>query len=479
MDGYADLDAVALAALIRRGEVRAVEVVDAAIAAIESCNPVLNAVVTERFERARAEADEFAARGGPLAGVPFLLKDLACPMAGEPQHEGMRALRDAAVVATEDSFLVRRFRGAGLVVLGRTNTPELGLVPTTEPVSYGPTRNPWDITRTPGGSSGGAAAAVASGMVPVAHASDGGGSIRIPASACGLVGLKPSRARISIGPQTGELTRFLSVQLAVTRTVRDTATLLDVAAGAEVGDPVTAPPPSRPYTAEVGTDPGRLRIGLMTRLPGSDARADPDAVAAAEHAARLCERLGHVVEVSSPPALDDDSRASAFLTIWCVNTAYAVQSWSVALGRELGAADLEPLTWELVQRGRAVGATELLAATNLMQAWTRRMAQWWHDGFDLLLTPTLGEPPIELGVLADPDNPLAGYARAATFTPWTPFANQTGQPAMSLPLHWNDEGLPIGAHFVAPYGREDVLVRLAAQLEAAEPWADRRPPVHA
>jgi amidase len=483
MTDLAALDATAQAALVAGGDASPVELVDAAIARVDKIDSEVHAVVSERFERARADAASRELPAGPLRGVPFLLKDLACPMAGEPSHEGMRALKDAGYRATFDSALVRRFKDAGLLVLGRTNTPELGIMATTEPLSYGPTRNPWDVERTPGGSSGGAAAAVASGMVPAAHASDGGGSIRIPASCCGLVGLKPSRGRVSQAPGGGELARFLSIQLCVARTVRDVAAFLDVCAGPEPGDPVVAPPPSRPFAHEVGADPGRLRVGLMTTFPGGTERVDEPCAAAAEAAGQALEALGHHVEVAHPEALDDAGRLASFMAVWSSLQALALHTWGSVLGRELGPDDVEPLTWRLASHGRDTSSVDYLDAVVRMQAFSRRVAQWWAGGFDLLVTPTLGELPPRLGVLQTPDDPMAGYARTARFVPYTPIFNQTGQPAISLPLAeaTSDTGttVPVGVQLVAAYGCEDLLVRVAAQLEAAHPWSDRRPPVHA
>ncbi|MCU1428845.1 MAG: nylA, partial [Actinomycetia bacterium] len=398
LDPLAALDATAQAALVRSGEVSPRELVDAAIARVERLNPTLNAVITERFDAARVEADA-GARDGPFRGVPFLIKDLACTMAGEPSYDGMRAAKDAHVVANADSHLVRRYRDAGFVVIGRTNTPELGLTATTEPVSFGATRNPWDITRTPGGSSGGSAAAVAAGLTPVAHASDGGGSIRIPASACGLVGLKTSRGRVSLGPALGELNRFLSVQFAVTRTVRDAAALLDVAAGEEPGDPLVAPPPLRPYADEVGAPQAPLRVGVMTTAPGTGESVHPDCIAAANYAAHTLIELGHHIEVSAPEGFDDPSRFETFLAVWSANAAFALDRWGKTLGRDLGEADVEPITWFLAERGRTVSAVGFMNALNDMQVVCRRIASWWQN-FDLLVTPTLGTPPPELGVLA-------------------------------------------------------------------------------
>jgi amidase len=475
----AALDATGQAELVRSGDATPSELVDAAITRIEKLQPELNALTTERFERARDEASSTALPDGPLRGVPFLLKDLACSVEGEPAYEGMEALRLADWRATTTTHLARRFRDAGLVILGRTNTPELGIMPTTEPASFGPTRNPWNTDHTPGGSSGGSAAAVASGMVPAAHASDGGGSIRIPAACCGLVGLKPSRGRVSVGPSGSELMRPLSVQLAVTRTVRDTALLLDVAAGPEIGDAITPPPPGAPYRELVRTAPDALRVGLMTTFPARDEAAYADGVAAVEVAGRLLESAGHRVELAHPPALDSPVGLSAFMPIWSAMAASNLATWSDRLGRELGSNDVEPLTWELAEWGRNVDAVAFQDAIATMHAYARSTMSWWADGWDILVTSTLGEPPAELGVLSTPDDPMNGFARGATFTPYTPVANQTGQPAISLPLALGSDGLPVGVHLVADYGREDLLLQLAAQLEGAAPWSERRPALFA
>jgi amidase len=484
-DPLAMLDATAQAELVASGEVTPLELVDAAIARIEAVDPEINSVVLRRFEHARAEAASDDLPPGPFRGVPFLTKDLACPTAGEPQTDGMRAAKAAGWLATETSHLALRFRRAGLVNLGRTNSPELGLVPTTEPLAWGPTHNPWDPALTPGGSSGGSAAAVAAGLVAFAHASDGGGSIRIPASACGLVGLKTSRGRISVGPSRGELSGFLSVQFAVTRSVRDAAALLDVAAGAEPGDPVVAPAPSAPYRELTARAPGALRVGLMTRAPGDTSPIHPECVTAAEHTAELLEGLGHRVEVSHPEAYDEPDRAAMFATLWGVDAAVKVATWGNLLERTLVEDDVEPATWVMASAGRDVLATRYLETVSRMQVWARAMADWWEpaprgSGFDLLLTPTLGEPPVPLGTFTPPSgDPFAGLLRAGPFTPFTPSFNLTGQPAISLPMHQSADGLPIGVHFVGAYGRDDLLLAVASQLEAASPWAERTPRVHA
>lgn len=482
-DPYASLDATAQADLVRAGEVTPAELVGAAIARAESLSSELNAIVLPRFDRAVDDAARVP--GSSFRGVPFLTKDLGCPTAGEPQTEGMRFLKDAGYLATQTSHLARRFHDAGLVNLSRTNSPELGLVPTTEPDAWGATHNPWDLTRSPGGSSGGAAAAVAAGIVPVAHGSDGGGSIRIPASACGLVGLKPTRGRVSLGPGRGELTTFLSVQFTITRSVRDSAALLDVCTGAEPGDPMTAPPPGRPYSSCMNDEPSGLRVGIMTRAPEDSSVVDPECVAATEMAGHLLEALGHHVEVAHPEAYDDPTRGRLFGAIWAVNTAAQLAQWSAAIGRDITIDDVEPNTWAMAEMGRRLSAVDYVETVNASQMWSRAMASWWHGsettpGFDLLLTPTLAQPPAPLGTFASTrDEPFVGAMRAGPYTPFTPAMNLTGQPAISLPLHWTPEGLPIGVHLVAAANREDLLLAVAAQLERAAPWSERRPPIHA
>ena len=474
------LDATAQAELVRTRRASPRELVDAAIARIERVNPRLNAVITPRFEKARREADA-PLPDGPFRGVPFLLKDLTCHSAGDPYHAGMRVLRDLRWTEPHDTHLAARFRAAGFVFLGKTNTPELGPVPTTEPIAYGPTRNPWDSGRSPGGSSGGSAAAVATGMVPVAHANDGGGSIRIPASECGLVGLKPSRGRTSLGPDVGESWAGMTVEHVVARSVRDTAAILDAVAGYLPGDPYTAPRPARPWREEVGAAPGRLRIGLTVRAPGAQFPVDPECATAAGEAARLLESLGHRVEEAYPAALDDPDAGGAAVQVVTAWTARDLDYWSERTGRKIGPDDVEPMIWSIAEMGRAVSAVEYIRSVEHMHAHTRRMATWWaDDGFDLLLTPTMIELPPPLGSFdATPADPLHGFSRSASFVAFTLPFNVTGQPAVSLPLHWSAGGLPVGVQLVAAYGREDVLVRIAAQLEDACPWRDRRPPIHA
>lgn len=471
-DDLAWLDATAQAELVRTKEVTPVELVAAAIERIERVDPSLNSVIHRRFERATEEAgDGGELPDGPFRGVPFVVKDLFAPTAGDPMHNGMKALRDAGYVAPADSWLTARYRAAGFVFVGRTNTPELGLVPTTEPVAHGATRNPWSTTHSAGGSSGGSAAAVAAGLVPVAHASDGGGSIRIPSSMCGLVGLKVSRGRITAGPDRDE--SQLSVNHVVTRSVRDCAAVLDATAGKGPGDMAVAPPPVRPYADEVGAEPGRLRIGLLAHNPTGELHADCSS--AVRGAAALLESLGHDVEASHPPVLDDGEITGAFGARWCVNARMGMLAAEGLLGRALTADDVEPMTWRMGEIGNAVSGLDLAKGIAAGARLTRGLGLWWADGWDLLLTPTLGAPPPLLGELSGAE----GGARTSALVPYTTHFNVSGQPAISLPLSWNDDGLPIGVQLVADYGREDLLLRVAAQLEAAQPWAARRPPVSA
>ena len=454
MSDLANLDATAQAELVRSGQASAAELVDAAIARAEKLEPTLNAITTDRFERAQAEAKSDALPDGPLRGVPFMFKDLSCGYEGEPWHDGMQALKDADFRAPSTTALARRYRDAGLVVIARTNSPELGIMPTTEPLAYGPSHNPWDPTRTPGGSSGGSAAAVAAGVVPAAHASDGGGSIRIPASCCGLVGLKPSRGRVSVAP-SGELARPLSVQFAVTHTVRDAALLLDVAAGPEPGDPIVAPLPAHPYRELVRDAPPTLRIGMMTTFPGRDTEVDAECVAAAKKTATLLEAAGHHVEVAHPETLDDPDGAAPFIAMWSAMAASNVARTGRNIGRELTESDVEPLTWFLAEQGRKVDGVALMDALFAMQGLSQRLAPWWEadGGFDLLLTPTLGELPPELGVLATHADPLAGFGRGGTFTPYTPWVQHhrpTGDQRARAPERvracpWARTSLPRGA----------------------------------
>jgi amidase len=471
------LDATAQADLVRRGEASPLELVDDAIARVEKLNDELNAVIHPLFEQARERA-----RGdlpdGPFRGVPMVFKDLLAAVEGEPIHEGMQFCRDAHYLSDHTDVLAQRYLDAGFIHIGRTNTPELGLVPTTEPLAHGPTRNPWDTSRTPGGSSGGSAAAVASGMVAVGHANDGGGSIRIPASCCGIVGLKPSRGRVSTMPEFSPIDDMLGVELCVTRSIRDTASVLDAVHGAAVGDTVRAPAPTRRYVEEVGAPTGTLRIGLLTTNPLGGEDIHPDCVQAACDTGRLLESLGHTVEDASLDGFGNGELVNQFTTLWATTLVYNFRYWERHVGREITRDDVEPLTWTLAELGKSISAPDYVDAQHAMLDLTGKVEHWFASGFDLLLTPTLGEPPVPLGTFQTPDEPMLGFIRAAGFVPYTPIANIVGGPAISLPLAWNGDGLPVGVQLQAAYGREDLLLRVAAQLETARPWADRIPPVH-
>jgi amidase len=469
------LDATAQAELVGAGEMTPAELAEAAISRIEATNGDVNAVIHPLFEEG-LEAARGELPDGPFKGVPFLLKDLGAAFAGQPLHLGMRYLKERDFHAPVDTYLAERFRAAGLVTIGKTNAPELGILPTTEPRAYGPSRNPWDLERSTGGSSGGSAAAVAAGMVPMAHANDGGGSIRIPAANCGLVGLKPSRQRISEGPLVGDFMSGLTAELCVSRSVRDTAALLEAVHGPAPGDPYVAPPPLRPYTEEVGADPGKLRIALWTETV-IEQDADPEVIAAARAGAKALEGLGHEVEEPDLSALQSLDIIEPFLVRWAAGQAQALDQLGMVGGAPIGPEDVEPLTWALAEIGRSRSAGEYLAAVGQHQVLSRLIAGIHESGFDLLLTPTLGEPPPPLGSFDDsgPD-PMVAFERAFLSGCFTAAFNATGQPAISLPLHWSEEGLPIGVQLVAPLGREDALLRVAAQLEQAVPWADRFAP---
>ncbi len=469
-DDFADLDATAQADLVRTGKATPTELVDAAIARIEARNPALNAVIVELFDSARE-----AARGdlpdGPFRGVPFLIKDLGITAAGTRMSAGMKAVKDAGYVSPADSFLMSKFRAAGFVTVGKTNTPELGILPTTEPAAFGPSRNPWNTEHSTGGSSGGSAAAVAAGMVPVAHANDGGGSIRIPASCCGMVGLKPSRGRVSQGPEWGDIRGGLVCDHVVSRSVRDTAAILDCIGGPMPGDPYYAPPPARPFATELDADPGKLDIGYTySRLTpdGSVEPAEPDCVAAVEHAVDVLRKLGHTcTESFAEEVLSDDEYIPKFLSVWSAGVAQDIDVWSKLIGREIGEEDVEPCTWALDRMGRSISAAGYLEGQRWLQKNTRDLAQWWSArGHDLILTPTLAEPPAPIGAFDAPTGAgIMAMMRSAVYAAFTPPFNVTGQPAISLPMHHSASGLPIGVHIVAPYAREDLLIRVSAQLE--------------
>jgi len=475
-EDFVDMDATAQAELVRSGEASAEELVEAAISRIEQHTPQINAVIHEHFDEAR-QAMAAGLPDGPFKGVPFLLKDLGACFAGQPLHMGMQVLKDTDFRAPMDSFLAQRFRNAGLVTLGKTNLPELGILPTTEPKAYGPTRNPYDLDRTVGGSSGGSAAAVAAGLVPIAHANDGGGSIRIPASCCGLVGLKPTRQRISEGPVIGDNMSGLTTELVVSRSVRDSARMLDAVHGAAPGDPYVAPAPSRPYVEELTANPAGLRIGFTTE-PAVDIAVDPACVEVTERTAKLLESLGHNVSPGSPTDATEAIGADGgidiqdtFLTRWAAGQASVLSTLGIVLGRQITADDVEPLTWALAEIGRDRSAGRYLADVAVHQGLSRMIAFWFEGGFDLLLTPTMAEPPSPLGSWDDSgERPMDAFDRALPSGAFTAIFNVTGQPAISLPMGRTDDGLPVGVQLVAPLGREDLLIAVAAQLEEAQPW---------
>jgi len=475
----ATLDATAQAALVRRGEVSAAELVEGAIERVEALNPVLRAVVTTLYDQARAAVA--GGLSGPFAGVPYLLKDLVVEIEGTPFHEGSEFLRGN--VSTYTSELVHRLRRAGLVVIGRTNTPEFGMVPACEPRLHGPTRNPWDLQRSTSGSSGGSAAAVAARMVPMAHGNDLGGSLRFPAAACGLFGLKPTRARNPLGPEYGDVVGGWAVEHALTVSVRDSAALLDATAGPAPGDPYPAPAAARPFAAEVGADPGRLRIGYTARLPGGD-RGHPDCVRALDDAVVLCADLGHDLVEADLPGLDDRVGA-AIGTVFNAATAWIVGYWVRHRGREPEPHELDPLTRAYWDAGRRVSAADYLLAVGDLQKFSRGVAGFLggveQRGVDLWLTPTMSAPPARIGeITSTAAEPLRALANGAPTVAYPlVVANITGGPAMSVPLGSTPDGLPLGVHFLARFGDEATLLRLAAQIEQARPWAHALPPVNA
>jgi amidase len=475
-DDFEWTDATEQATAVRDGDVTPTELLEAALARIEARNPTLNAVIHDLSEKARAAAADPALPNGPFRGVPFLLKDAVAHSAGDPYHCGMQVLKDAGWTEPNDTWLVERFRAAGFVICGKTNLPELASSITTEPLAYGPTRNPWDVSRSPGGSSGGAGAAVASGMVAVAHGNDMGGSIRFPSSMCGLVGLKPSRARSTLGPDFGEYWAMTTHEHVLTRSVRDTAGVLDAISGPGVGDPYSAPAPTRPFVDEVGADPGRLQIGVRTASTDGSPDTHPDCVAAVDVATKALEALGHHVEPTDLRALDDPRFGVGVSNVLGVFIAGDLARWSTKLGRDLAPSDLEPSNAMIAEVGQATTAVAYASGIDALQAFGRDLSRWWADGNDLLVTPMLTQPPFELGWLGPDVDPGEMFGRLASVTSFSMPFNVTGQPAISLPLHWNDDGLPIGVQLVAAFGREDVLLRVASQLEQALPWADRHPP---
>jgi amidase len=466
--------ALELAELVRSGEVSSRELVQASLEACESVDGELNAFNWIDADGALEAAN--AVKAGderPFAGVPFAVKDIA-PMAGKPFTMGSDLFGDFA--APHDAFAIRRLRGAGFVIVGQTSVPEFGIVNVTESRRYGPARNPWNPERTPGGSSGGAAAAVAAGAVPVAHGTDGGGSIRIPAACCGLVGLKPTRGRVSWGPDLGE--SFLVVHGSLTRSVADTAAILDVLAGYEPGDATWAPPPAEPFVDSVRRDPGRLRVGVTTVAPIA-AELDPLQERAVRDAAELLESLGHSVEeIANPPWAEGDL-LPIFMKLWCVGISLGVVFGAAVTGREPTAELVEPLTWWLYEQAQELKAPEYAASVSILQSQARSIVSL-HSEYDVLLVPALGQRPVQIGEIdtCGPDPPDE-FRKSGRFTPHTALFNVTGQPSIALPLYHGDDGLPLAVQLVGPPAREDLLLQVSAQLEEASPWAGRRAPLTA
>lgn len=473
------LDGVATAELFASGAASAVELLEEAIARADRMNPQINAIIGRLDGNAHQTAKQLdAARGtgesnGSLAGVPFLTKDLTCTTEGQPYHAGSAALKEAGHVASSTAHLATMFAELGLVNFGRTNTPEFGLTITTEPLAYGPTANPWDTGHSTGGSSGGSAAAVAAGIVPIAHANDGGGSIRVPAANCGLFGLKPNRGRVSLGPDSGDGWAGLSVDGVVSRSVRDSARVLDGISRPWPGDPYWAPPPSSTFSDAAEREPASLRVGLCAHSDWGP--VDPECAQAVHGAGKLLESLGHHVDYSAPDDLFHEEFFEHFRTIVAVQNVVMLSGLEEALGRQMSRADTEGDTWALMQIGREISGAQYIAAVEWCHAWTRSLAGWWAD-HDALVSPIMAEPPPRLGELR---NPETGRGRLNDLLQFTPQFNVSGQPAMSVPLHWTAAGLPVGVQFVGPHASEEMLLSLASQLEQAAPWAGRTPAVWA
>ncbi len=489
---YQKYDVVGLAQLVKNGEVSPLELLENARVLAEKRNPAINAIVHPLYEEGKKMAENLP-EGGALRGVPFLVKDLSLQWAGTPARSGSKGYLN--FVSEVDSYYIQRCKQAGLVLFGKTNTPEFGLTPFTEPALFGPARNPWNTAYSSGGSSGGSAAAVAAGIVPAATASDGGGSIRIPAACCGLFGLKPSRGRISLGPAFGEGWGGAVVEGSVTRSVRDSAALLDILQGYAPGDPYQVQSPTRPYAEEVERDPGKLRVAFCSRHPYAAQSVDVECVRAVEKTARLLQTLGHeVTEVPLPygPEVFKD----LFFPMIVSETASSLRNLGKYLGREVKSNDVELNTWLLAKLGEVFTGADYAQALFLWNALSRQMAAF-HQQYDVFMTPVLARPPIEIGGLQNTTQEnlslkllqkTGGYRflkgskiiddlieRTFSYIPYTAIANMSGQPSMSVPMHWTETGLPVGVMFTGRMGEEDLLFRLAAQLETAQPWFDRRP----
>ena len=471
-DEYSNYDGLGLAELVRRKQVSPAKLLAEAIYRVERLNPTINAIVTEMYDLAKSTIENGLPEG-VFTGVPFLLKDISMAYAGVALTNGSQFFIDN--VPDHDSELVRRYKKGGLVIFGKTNTPELGINYSTEPRLFGPTRNPWNTDYSPGGSSGGSAAAVAAGIVPVAHGSDGGGSIRVPASCCGLFGLKPTRGRNPKGPDLGEGWSGMSVEHVVSRTVRDSAAMLDLTAGPDVGAPYWAKPPTRPFIEEISVDVGQLGIAYSTKAP-SGVPVDAECTKATGDAAKLLVDLGHHVEEDSP-RFDVEAFSNAFRVIVAANTAAAINQRALDIGREAGPQDFENITWMLSQLGNTIPAVDYVAALQTIHRVGRQVGRFF-DNYDVLVTPTLAKPPLLLGTLDTMTNdPMEYSIKLAGFAAFTSLFNASGNPAMSVPLHWTSDNLPVGVQFVGRYGDEAILFRLAAQLELARPWLNRCAPL--
>jgi amidase len=490
---YGNYDGLGLAELVRTHQVKPIELVDEAISRIEKLNPELNAVICKTYEMARETAGKDVP-DGPFKGVPFLFKDIGAAFAGVPMCRGSRFYQ--RFQPDHDSEMVRRFKSSGLISLGKTNTPEFGLLPITEPELFGSSNNPWDLGRTTGGSSGGSAAAVSARLLPLAHGNDGGGSIRIPASCCGVFGLKPTRGRNPVGPDIGEWWHGFACDHVLSLSVRDSAAALDATAGPDIGALYYASPPVRPFLEETKRDPGRLRIAFSSR-PFQPATVHQDCLKGLELAVKLCQELGHEV-IEADLQIDGSAFNRAFFTVVCCETRAAMEEDEAAVGHKASAGYFEAATWVVGLLGKHFKGSDLSKAIHFLQSTARPVGRFFQD-YDVMLTPTLSRPPLAKGEMQPKGGQAAmmkllgrlnagaiisAVARVQTiadetfeFMPFTPLFNVTGQPAMSVPLHWNDQGLPIGIQFVGRYGDEATLFRLAAQLEKARPWVDLVPPI--
>ena len=488
---YEKYDGLGLAQLVQKKEVSPLELCEEAITRIDRINPKINAVIYRMDNLARA-----AAKGpiptGPFSGVPFLCKDLVSAIAGVPMNKGSKSCRN--YVPTQDSEMAKRHKAAGLIVLGKTNTPEFGLMGITEPELHGPTRNPWNIDHTPGGSSGGSAAAVAAGFVPMASGGDGGGSIRIPSSCCALFGLKVTRGRNPLGPEAGEIWQGAEVEGALTRSVRDCAAMLDATNGADPGAPYILPKPARPYLTDVGQDPGPLKIAFTVESPFKT-KIHPECVEAVQNAAKLLSSLGHIVE-EAQPGIDGESLGKSYIMMYFGEVAADIEELKSVVGRPLNHHDTEEATWALNLLGKTFSAGDFVLAMRQWNVFSRQMAKF-HETYDLYLTPTIATLPPRIGELQQkPVEQLflkiinsmnmgkllkaTGIAdmmatKGLSKMPFTQLANLTGQPAMSVPLHWSKDGLPCGVQFIGRFGEESLLFQLAGQLERAQPWFHKRP----